>query len=80
MTLTDSIVPGCFLRFSDASDRLAQGMSRRLMTIPGVGPVVALTYCLRGRRRSRALCNSKTVGAVFGLTPAKGVTQPMRAI
>ncbi|HVH91343.1 MAG TPA: IS110 family transposase [Candidatus Acidoferrum sp.] len=43
---------------------------RRLMTIPGVGPVVALTYratvdvpaCFK---------NSKAVGAVFGLTPSK---------
>jgi transposase len=43
---------------------------RRLMSIPGVGPVVALTYrvtvdvpaCFR---------NSKAVGAVFGLTPSK---------
>ena len=43
---------------------------RRLMTVPGVGPVVALTYratvdvpaCFR---------NSKAVGAVFGLTPSK---------
>ena len=43
---------------------------RRLMTIPGVGPVVALTYratvdvpaCFR---------KSKSVGAVFGLTCAK---------
>src|SRR6516162_916979 len=43
---------------------------RRLMTIPGVGPVVALTYRVTvdvpGRFR-----NSKAVGAVFGLTPAK---------
>jgi transposase len=43
---------------------------RRLMTIPGVGPVVALTYRatvdvpLRFRK-------SKSVGAVFGLTCAK---------
>src|ERR1700751_2258616 len=43
---------------------------RRLMTIPGVGPVVALTYRatvdvpIRFRK-------SKAVGAVFGLTPAK---------
>src|ERR1700751_3295909 len=43
---------------------------RRLMTIPGVGPVVALTYRatvdvpIRFRR-------SKSVGAVFGLTCAK---------
>ena len=43
---------------------------RRLMTIPGVGPVVALTYRVTvdvpGRFR-----NSKAVGAVLGLTPSK---------
>src|SRR5262245_8034183 len=43
---------------------------RRLMTVPGVGPVLALTYCptvdVPARFRS-----SKAVGAVFGLTPAK---------
>ena len=40
------------------------------MSIPGVGPVVALTYRVTvdvpGRFR-----NSKAVGAVFGLTPSK---------
>src|SRR5271170_4122165 len=43
---------------------------RRLMTIPGVGPVVSLTYRatvdVPGRFRK-----SKAVGAVFGLTPSK---------
>jgi transposase len=43
---------------------------RRLMTVPGVGPVVALTYRATvdapGRFR-----NSKAVGAVFGLTPSR---------
>jgi len=43
---------------------------RRLMTVPGVGPVVALTYRstvdVPARFRS-----SKAVGAVFGLTPSK---------
>jgi transposase len=43
---------------------------RRLMTVPGVGPVVALTYRVTvgvpGRFR-----NSKAVGAVLGLTPFK---------
>ena len=43
---------------------------RRLMTVPGVGPVVALTFRVTvdapGRFR-----NSKAVGAVFGLTPSK---------
>jgi transposase len=53
---------------------------RRLMTIPGVGPVVALTYRatvdvpIRFRK-------SKSVGAVFGLTCAKyqsGANRPNR--
>ena len=43
---------------------------RRLMTVPGVGPVVALTYRatvdVPGRFR-----NSRAVGAVLGLTPGK---------
>ena len=43
---------------------------RRLMTVPGVGPVVALTY--RATVDVPALFrNSKAVGAVFGLTPSK---------
>jgi transposase len=43
---------------------------RRLMTVPGVGPVVALTYraTVDGPARFR---KSKSVGAVFGLTPAR---------
>jgi len=43
---------------------------RRLMTVPGVGPVVALTYRATVDVPAR-FRNSKTVGAVFGLTPAK---------
>jgi transposase len=43
---------------------------RRLMTIPGVGPVVALTFCVTVDIPAR-FRNSKAVGAVFGLTPAK---------
>jgi len=46
------------------------GRVRRLMTAPGVGAIVALTYAAAiddpGRFRS-----SKTVGAHFGLTPKK---------
>ena len=42
---------------------------RRLMTIPGVGPVVALTYRVTVDVPAR-FRNSKVVGAVFGLTPA----------
>jgi transposase len=43
---------------------------RRLMTVPGVGPVVALTYraTIDVPERFR---NSKAVGAVLGLTPCK---------
>src|SRR6266436_533916 len=40
---------------------------RRLMTIPGVGPVVALTYRVTVDVPAR-FRNSKAVGAVFGLT------------
>jgi transposase len=43
---------------------------RRLMTIPGVGPVVALTYRATVDVPTR-FRNSKAVGAAFGLTPAK---------
>jgi transposase len=43
---------------------------RRLMTVPGVGPVVALTYRTTVDVPAR-FRNSKAVGAVFGLTPSK---------
>jgi transposase len=43
---------------------------RRLMTIPGVGPVVALTYRATVDVPAR-FRNSKAAGAVFGLTPSK---------
>src|SRR5258705_12286283 len=43
---------------------------RRLMTVPGVGPVVALTYRATVDVAAR-FRNSKAVGAVFGLTPSK---------
>ena len=43
---------------------------RRLMTVPGVGPVVALSYRVTVDVPAR-FRNSKAVGAVFGLTPAK---------
>jgi len=43
---------------------------RRLMTIPGVGPVVALTFRVTVDVPAR-FRNSKAVGAVFGLTPAQ---------
>jgi len=43
---------------------------RRLMTVPGVGPVVALTYRVTVDVPAR-FRNSKAVGAVFGLTPSQ---------
>jgi transposase len=43
---------------------------RRLMTVPGVGPVVSLTYRATVDAPAR-FRNSKAVGAVFGLTPAQ---------
>ena len=43
---------------------------RRLMTVPGVGPVVALTYRATVDVPAR-FQKSKSVGAVFGLTCAK---------
>src|SRR6187200_463102 len=46
------------------------GVCRRLMTTPGVGPVVALTYRATVDVPVR-FRNSKAVGAVFGLTSSK---------
>src|SRR6267378_4020126 len=46
------------------------GVCRRLMTIPGVGPVVSLTYRATVDVPAR-FRNSKSVGAVFGLTPSR---------
>lgn len=43
---------------------------RRLMNIPGVGPVVALTYRATVDVPAR-FRNSRAVGAVFGLTPSR---------
>jgi transposase len=43
---------------------------RRLMTVPGVGPVVALTYRATVDVPAR-FRNSKSVGAAFGLTPSR---------
>lgn len=43
---------------------------RRLMTVPGVGPVVALTFRATIDVPAR-FARSKTVGAHFGLTPRK---------
>jgi transposase len=51
------------------------------MTVPGVGPVVALTYRATVDVPAR-FRNSKAVGAVFGLTPSKyqsgEITEPVR--
>jgi len=46
------------------------GVCRRLMTVPGVGPVVALTFRATVDVPAR-FQNSRAVGAVFGLTPCK---------
>ena len=46
------------------------GVCRRLMTTPGVGPVVALTYRATVDVPAR-FRKSKSVGAVFGLTCSK---------
>src|SRR5246500_5913796 len=43
---------------------------RRLMTVPGVGAVVALTYRATVDVPAR-FRNSKAVGAVLGLTPSR---------
>ena len=43
---------------------------RRLMTVPGVGPIVALTFRATVDVPAR-FKNSKAVGAVFGLTPRR---------
>ena len=48
----------------------ADDICRRLMTVPGVGPVVALTYRATVDVPAR-FRNSKALGAVFGLTPSK---------
>jgi transposase len=41
---------------------------RRLMTVPGVGPVTALTFCSAVDDPTR-FSRSRAVGAHFGLTP-----------
>ena len=43
---------------------------RRFMTMPGVGPIVALTFRATVDVPAR-FKNSKTVGAIFGLTPRR---------
>jgi len=48
----------------------ADELCRRLMTVPGVGPLVALTF-KTGVDDPHRFTSSKTVGAHFGLTPKK---------
>jgi transposase len=43
---------------------------RRLMTVPGVGPLGALTYAT-GVDEPRRFHNARTVGPHFGLTPRR---------
>ena len=53
-----------------AGHRRDDEVCRRLMTVPGVGPVVSLTYRATVDVPAR-FRKSKAVGAVFGLTCAK---------
>jgi transposase len=48
----------------------ADAVCRRLMTVPGVGPVVAITFKTAVDDPARIL-KSKAVGPLFGLTPKK---------
>lgn len=61
-----------FLRLDDLLVRLAREdeLTRRFMTVPGVGPMVALTFRATVDVPSR-FTRSRTVGAHFGLTPRK---------
>lgn len=61
-----------FNRLDDLLVRLARQdeVTRRFMTVPGVGPLVALTFRATVDVPSR-FTRSRTVGAHFGLTPRK---------
>jgi len=61
-----------FNRLDDLLVRLARqdDVTRRFMTVPGVGPLVALTFRATVDVPSR-FARSHTVGAHFGLTPRK---------
>ncbi len=48
----------------------ASAACKRLMTVPGVGPLVALTYAA-GVNDPARFSDSRTVGAHFGLTPRR---------
>ena len=50
--------------------KLADPVCRRLMTVPGVGMVVALT-CRTGVDAPERFSKSRDVGAHFGLTPKR---------
>jgi transposase len=47
-----------------------QPVCRRLMSVPGVGPITALTFCSAVDDPSR-FTRSRSVGAHFGLTPRR---------
>lgn len=61
-----------FVQLDDVVVRLARedGICRRLMTVPGVGPLVALTFRATVDVPVR-FARSRAVGAHFGLTPRK---------
>ena len=61
-----------FERLDRLCRRLARGdiVCRRLMTVPGVGTVVALTY-RTGIDAPERFSRSRDVGAHFGLTPRR---------
>jgi len=44
--------------------------SRRLMTVPGIGPITALAFCAAIDDPAR-FRRSRSVGAYFGLTPRR---------
>ena len=61
-----------YLKLANAVKRLVRvdPFCRRLMSIPGVGPVTALTFkaAIDGPKRFKS---SRTVAAHFGLTPRR---------
>jgi transposase len=48
----------------------ANDQSRRLMTVPGIGPITALAFCTAIDEPAR-FQRSRSVGAYFGLTPRR---------
>ena len=59
----------------DFGDKLC----RRLMTVPGVGPMVALTFRATVDQAQR-FARSKAVGAHFGLAPRRCATCTPQAL